>query len=250
LQRLSKLTGSNGMMEFWHGRCRLLRGDHIMRNLRFNISSILGMILFLGVGFAALRESNDYWDSGLFTLTFGVLMVSILLAVHRSEARRAFWVGFALFGWVYLALSLVPSIEARLLTTKALGILRSRAHNSNSAGIAIFDYDNDGRMDLYVANSAQPDVLYRNRGNGSFQDVTAAAGLNPSGRQAADTDAIFLNLSSPPPPMGSIGTDANFRRIGHSLLALAAALLGGRLSRRLHRGSRPPEVSTASGAEG
>ena len=42
------------------------------------------------------------------------------------EARRAFWIGFALFGWSYLGLSLVPSIESRLMTTKALAYLDSK----------------------------------------------------------------------------------------------------------------------------
>ena len=34
--------------------------------------------------------------------------------------------GFALFGWAYLGLSLVPSIESRLITTKALAYLDSK----------------------------------------------------------------------------------------------------------------------------
>jgi hypothetical protein len=78
-----------------------------MRRIRFNIASLLIAVLFLAVGFAALRESNDLWDSGLFSLTVVVLLGSILLAVHRSDAGWAFWVGFALFGWTYLALSLI-----------------------------------------------------------------------------------------------------------------------------------------------
>ena len=97
-----------------------------MRRLRFNIASLLGVILVLGVGFAALRESNDLWESGVFTLTLAALLISILLAVHRTESRRAFWIGFALFGWIYLGLSLVPSIESRLITTKALAYLDSK----------------------------------------------------------------------------------------------------------------------------
>ena len=91
-----------------------------MRRIRLTISSLLAIVLVIGVGFAALRESNEIWDSGVFTLTLGVLLISILLAVHRIESRRAFWIGFALFGWTYLGLSLVPSIESRLITTRAL----------------------------------------------------------------------------------------------------------------------------------
>ncbi len=81
-----------------------------MRRIRFNIASLLVVVLILGIGFAALRESSDLWDGGIFSLTLGVLLVSILLAIHRGDARRAFWLGFALFGGGYLVLSLVPSI--------------------------------------------------------------------------------------------------------------------------------------------
>ena len=81
-----------------------------MSRIRFSIASLLVAVLFVAVGFAALRESSELWDSGVFTLVLTVLLTSILLAIHRTESRRAFWTGFALFGWTYLALSLVPSI--------------------------------------------------------------------------------------------------------------------------------------------
>ena len=76
-----------------------------MRRNRFHIGTLVILVLVLGVSFAALRESNDLWDSGLFTVTFGVFLIAILLAVHRTESNRAFWLGFALFGWGYLAVS-------------------------------------------------------------------------------------------------------------------------------------------------
>ncbi|MFC2076291.1 CRTAC1 family protein [candidate division KSB1 bacterium] len=44
------------------------------------------------------------------------------------------------------------------------------------AGCCAGDYDNDGDTDLYVTNYAA-DILYRNEGDGTFTDVTAAAGL-------------------------------------------------------------------------
>ena len=97
--------------------------DYAMRHIRFSITSMLVIVLFVAVGFAALRESSDLWESGVFTRTLAALLISILLAVHRTDSRRAFWLGFALFGWTYLGLSLVPSTESRLMTTKALATL-------------------------------------------------------------------------------------------------------------------------------
>jgi hypothetical protein len=36
-----------------------------MRRIRFTIASLLCLVLFVAVGFAALRESNDLWDNGV-----------------------------------------------------------------------------------------------------------------------------------------------------------------------------------------
>jgi enediyne biosynthesis protein E4 len=47
-------------------------------------------------------------------------------------------------------------------------------HRDYGMGACAGDYDNDGRIDLYVTNFG-PNVLYRNRGDGLFTDVTATA---------------------------------------------------------------------------
>ena len=41
-----------------------------------------------------------------------------------------------------------------------------------------FDYDNNGTMDLYVSVSAGSDALYRNNGDGTFSDISTAAGIS------------------------------------------------------------------------
>ncbi len=44
-------------------------------------------------------------------------------------------------------------------------------------GVAVADYDEDGDADIYVANDATPNQLYRNRGDGSFDEVGAMSGV-------------------------------------------------------------------------
>jgi len=44
-------------------------------------------------------------------------------------------------------------------------------------GVAVADYDEDGDADIYVANDATPNQLYRNRGDGSFEEVGAMSGV-------------------------------------------------------------------------
>src|SRR5436305_6664324 len=71
-------------------------------------------------------------------------------------------------------------------------------------GVAVLDYDHDGRPDLFFANgAAQPSLrkteaafwnrLYRNRGDGTFEDVTEKAGVRGEGYSIAAAAADFDN---------------------------------------------------------
>jgi hypothetical protein len=233
-----------------------------MRKLRFNIASLLLVVSVVAVGVAALRESSDFWDSVLFTLTLGVLLIAMHLAIHRTDKRRAFWLGFGLFGSAYLGLSLIPSIESRLITTKGLSLIDSKVRRSNLAreGLTFFEYD-DGRLDQFVVNNSQPNSLYLNKGNGKFQDVTAIAGLNQapnpgvnygSGfREATAAEKLYLSDLAGRGLGGSRGTTENFIRIGQTLLTLIVAFSGGWLSRhwydREHRRASGARAAPAQG---
>jgi hypothetical protein len=48
---------------------------------------------------------------------------------------------------------------------------------SKSLGVAVFDYNNDGWPDLFVANDTEPNKLYKNNGNGTFTDEALTAGV-------------------------------------------------------------------------
>jgi hypothetical protein len=62
---------------------------------------------------------------------------------------------------------------------------------SMSGGVALFDYDNDGYLDIYLVNSLTIDLvksnqktrsaLYHNNGDGTFTDVTDKAGVGDIG---------------------------------------------------------------------
>jgi hypothetical protein len=62
---------------------------------------------------------------------------------------------------------------------------------SMSGGVAVFDFDRDGRLDVYLVNSptvatareprSARSELWRNRGDGTFEDVTEKAGVGYPG---------------------------------------------------------------------
>jgi tetratricopeptide (TPR) repeat protein len=71
-------------------------------------------------------------------------------------------------------------------------------------GVAVLDFDNDGFMDLYFTNGAEsPSLvksgprywnrLYRNRGDGTFRDVTTSAGVAGAGYAMAAAAGDFDN---------------------------------------------------------
>ena len=50
--------------------------------------------------------------------------------------------------------------------------------SSGAFGLAVttLDFDNDGFLDIYVANDSEPNFLWRNKGNGTFEEVAMEAG--------------------------------------------------------------------------
>ena len=52
-------------------------------------------------------------------------------------------------------------------------------------GVVSTDYDDDGFVDLFVANDSNPNFLYRNLGNGRFENAGLAAGVAVNGEARA-----------------------------------------------------------------
>jgi enediyne biosynthesis protein E4 len=91
-------------------------------------------------------------------------------------------------GWpdIYVACDSTPSIlyhNNRDGTFTDVAVVAGAAYNEDGReqagmGSTIADYDGDGRLDIFKTNfSDDTSTLYRNNGNGTFDDVTFAAGL-------------------------------------------------------------------------
>jgi hypothetical protein len=103
---------------------------------------------------------------------------------------------------------------------------------SMGAGVAMLDYDNDGRLDLFFVNGAalrdpmpagsKPDKsdpqfwnrLYRNKGDGTFADVTESAGLRGDGYGMGAAAGDFDNDGLPDLYVTSLGRNNLYRNNG------------------------------------
>jgi hypothetical protein len=94
-----------------------------------------------------------------------------------------------------------------------------------SSGVAAGDYDRDGWIDLYVVRGdVGPNLLFRNRGDGTFEEVGEAAGVRlPLGIGAGPTfadvdgdgwlDLLVLGMTGTPPALFHNRGDGTFANV-------------------------------------
>lgn len=96
---------------------------------------------------------------------------------------------------------------------------------SNGAGGAVLDFDRDGWMDLYLVNSGpldgvtqhpagttkEPNRLFRNRRNGTFEDVTEKSGLAAPGYGVTAAVGDYDNDGYPDVYVVNVGTNRLYR---------------------------------------
>jgi hypothetical protein len=202
-----------------------------MRRIRFTIANLLFIVLFLGVSFAALREASAIWESAVFSAVLGAVLLSIVRAIQSTSGRRAFWLGFAICGGLYLWLSMIPAIEFRLVTTHALLYLDAKL---------------PGRADLYQQLIGGAGGFIQQTGfDLIFTDPVQPTTWNVTNRPGA----VWATQNGVLVPVLNIKS-ALFVHIGHSLLAVIAGCVGGWLSRywyaRQERTANPAAAIPAS----
>jgi hypothetical protein len=171
-----------------------------MTRLRFTLAQLMATVIFIGLGFAALRSASLLWASAVFTLTVAVLSAAILGAMARRRRARMTWAGFALFGWIYLGTTFGPWATINGVTAPPY-VTRWGLDYWDSKLWSV------GRMDSGSSGEELfPRFPIQGMGGGM------SGGLVPG-------PPVTVPLVSPPDAF-------QFRRIGHCLAAIMFGLIG------------------------
>jgi hypothetical protein len=190
----------------------------MIRTPRFSIRGLLTAIAISGIILALLRSSLPVWANAAYTVAIVAIVAGASSAILGREARRAYWVGFSLFGATYLMLSDQLATEAMLdLLYPYVTQLPEPVPATPTAATAVSV--GSTVQFTYVPPPVPPVGSILPPTFGSANALPASAWeywMKPDRRIGEFYPVEFANYSS-----------ASFRRIGHSFVALLAATLGG-----------------------
>jgi hypothetical protein len=205
----------------------------IMR--RFSIRGLMAFVVISAVGLAALRNAGDLWAGMLLLFALASVGAAVMGAFILQGRDRYWWAGFAFFGGGYLALAVGPwlsdAFQPQLGTTHLLDQIQGRMHPAIDP--------TQGNLAAWLVERA--DVV---------------AGLSNMKRLARNTNDPALVLAKKRivllekmiAAVKRAPTHDQFQRIGHSLFALLAGVVGGLVASwfymRRERGNMPEAAPT------
>jgi hypothetical protein len=92
----------------------------VNRSIRFSIAGLMGTVLIAALVMAALISDSAAWAGATLLATCGVLGLAVVGVVCGGANERAWWLGFALFGWGYMALAFRSPDNSATLPTLTL----------------------------------------------------------------------------------------------------------------------------------
>jgi hypothetical protein len=111
-----------------------------------------------------------------------------------------------------------PGVSSRLYKNAGGGRFLDVTHqtgtghtNQKALGVAPWDFDGDGWVDLLVANDTAPNNLFRNKGDGTFEDVAIPAGVavDEAGRSRGAMGAAWADTKNGRGTAVAIGNFSN-----------------------------------------
>ena len=70
--------------------------------MKLSLRSLFGLVAIVAIGICSLLNANNIWFWVLLSSTILLLVIGTLVAIVRTGATRAFWLGFVLIGVAYV----------------------------------------------------------------------------------------------------------------------------------------------------
>ena len=191
-----------------------------MSFLQFSLRHLLVAVASIAVACTALLNANVWWVGGIWLCTIGLLVLALLAAIFRRGERQAFWVGFAIAGWLCIVAGSdwFPGLAgARKLPEQAMQFL----HEKLPDRLRVPYIDEQTGQPVDDAVPQQPRWSYYGR-----QDPQVTTALTWLARQQ-------LQPTYAPNPR-HVPLE-HFQSIGGAIWTLLLALLGGFIARWLYR---------------
>ena len=202
-------------------------------SFRFSIRQLLLGTALVAVGCVALRSASPTWVAALLGVVLLVLTAAVPLAIFRQGAQRAWWFGFALFGWLYLLL---------LAYSWGLDPNTSQGNPFRPYSLVTAQLSSSGYMRMYAAACVPPSGHY------VPTTITVPVTTYPAVPATVMSDPAYIAAGSPPPiyPGGGspatytvyVGTNVatpafsgpshdDFINVAHAFWAILIAVCGG-----------------------
>ncbi len=186
----------------------------------------------IALGLVALRSASPIWVATTMGLALLTLAASILLIIFRLGEQRAFWIGFATFGWLYAVL-----LAAGWWPVDPTSDVNSpyRAHNflTQQLSSATYHWLYDKAFEEYFASSPSAGM----GGAGGYPGPYAGGGDNmyaSSGMPGGMPSGPGMGGPAPTPGPPPGPNESDFVRVAHALWTLVFAVVGGCLANWLY----------------
>ena len=92
--------------------------------------------MIVALGLAALRSASEMWAGVTFLATCECLGLAAVGVICRGGDERAWWLGFAVFGWGYLAIFYFSRYDSlKLPTSMVLEVIRAKLDGQEQVGL-------------------------------------------------------------------------------------------------------------------
>jgi hypothetical protein len=142
----------------------------------------------------AAAQSWPWGGNPTTRLVPGELSDESWLAARRDRQVEATTGAAPFHGFRFTDTRQASGITFRHRFVEDAGRAYKAVHYDHGNGLVVADVDGDGRLDIYFVNQAGPHELWRNRGDGRFENITGQAGVGLGDR--VGVSAAFADIDN------------------------------------------------------